>query len=132
MAKVWGIEPDEIPQAGYTAVEIMEAIHRGEIKGCSRCASIRWCHCPMPTSRGRLSKNSSSSVSSISLCPRRRTHADVVLAGSLHEEEEGVPQMSKAAYSHSPGRNTAGDARLDSQILCDLARGWAGANTSTL
>jgi assimilatory nitrate reductase catalytic subunit len=31
-AKVWGISADEIPQAGYSAVEIMEAIHRGEIK----------------------------------------------------------------------------------------------------
>ncbi len=32
VAKVWGITADEIPQAGYSAVEIMEAIHRGEIK----------------------------------------------------------------------------------------------------
>src|SRR5262249_46540149 len=32
VARVWGVEPAAIPQAGYTAVEIMEAIHRGEIK----------------------------------------------------------------------------------------------------
>ena len=32
VAKVWGIAPEDIPQAGYSAVEIMEAIHRGEIK----------------------------------------------------------------------------------------------------
>jgi assimilatory nitrate reductase catalytic subunit len=31
-AKVWGVSPEEIPQAGYSAVEIMEAIHRGEIR----------------------------------------------------------------------------------------------------
>ena len=32
VAKVWGIDPEDIPQAGYSAVEIMEAVHRGEIK----------------------------------------------------------------------------------------------------
>ncbi len=32
VAQVWGIEPEEIPQAGYTAQEIMNAIHEGEIK----------------------------------------------------------------------------------------------------
>ena len=33
VAGVWGIPPDEIPQAGMTAVEIMNAIHAGDIKG---------------------------------------------------------------------------------------------------
>jgi assimilatory nitrate reductase catalytic subunit len=33
VAGVWGIRPEELPQPGYTAEEIMEAIHRGEIKG---------------------------------------------------------------------------------------------------
>src|SRR4030095_11968644 len=32
VAKVWGATPDEIPGAGLSAMEIMEAIHRGEIK----------------------------------------------------------------------------------------------------
>jgi assimilatory nitrate reductase catalytic subunit len=33
VAKVWGIAPEEIPQAGLSAQEIMNAIHQGEIKG---------------------------------------------------------------------------------------------------
>src|SRR5215218_6512225 len=32
VARVWGIRPEEIPGPGLSAVEIMEAIHRGEIK----------------------------------------------------------------------------------------------------
>src|SRR5204863_6367992 len=32
VAKVWGIAPQEIPRAGYSAQEIMNAIHEGEIK----------------------------------------------------------------------------------------------------
>ena len=33
VAGVWGISPDELPGPGYSAVEIMNAIHSGEIKG---------------------------------------------------------------------------------------------------
>src|SRR5579864_5100011 len=33
VAGVWGIRPDELPQPGYSAQEIMNAIHAGEIKG---------------------------------------------------------------------------------------------------
>lgn len=33
IAKVWGVTPDSLPHAGLTAMEIFEAIHRGEIKG---------------------------------------------------------------------------------------------------
>src|SRR5690606_29814031 len=32
VASVWAIDPDQIPGAGDSSVEIMEAIHRGEIK----------------------------------------------------------------------------------------------------
>src|ERR1051326_8373735 len=32
VAKVWGISAEELPQAGLTAQEIMNAIHQGEIK----------------------------------------------------------------------------------------------------
>ena len=33
VAGVWGIKPEELPQPGYSAQEIMNAIHSGEIKG---------------------------------------------------------------------------------------------------
>ena len=33
VAGVWGISPEELPQPGYRGQEIMNAIHRGEIKG---------------------------------------------------------------------------------------------------
>src|SRR5262249_51598384 len=32
VASVWNVREEDIPHAGYTAAEIMEAIHRGEIK----------------------------------------------------------------------------------------------------
>ncbi|HEX6569862.1 MAG TPA: molybdopterin-dependent oxidoreductase, partial [Acidimicrobiales bacterium] len=33
VAAVWGCDPDDLPQPGYSAYEILEAIERGEIKG---------------------------------------------------------------------------------------------------
>jgi assimilatory nitrate reductase catalytic subunit len=50
-------------------------------------------------------------------------HADVVLAGSLHEEEEGVACSVEGRVIHIRQAVTPpGDARIDSQIICDLAR----------
>src|SRR5579872_5072752 len=89
-AKVWGISPDEIPQAGYSAVEIMEAIHRGEIKGL-----LSACFNPivsLPDSRftqEALEKLEFFGVVDFFMSETAH-HADVVLAGSLQEEEEGI------------------------------------------
>ena len=89
-AKVWGITPDEIPQAGYSAVEIMEAIHRGEIKALLSC-----CFNPLvslPDSKftqEALEKLEFFGVVDFFMSETAH-HADVVLAGSLQEEEEGI------------------------------------------
>ena len=123
VAKVWGIEPDEIPQAGYSAVEIMEAIHRGEIKGL-----LSICFNPLVSlpdanfTREALEKLEFFGVIDFFMSETAR-HADVVLAGSLQEEEEGVACNVEGRVIHIQQAVTPpGDARIDSQIICDLAR----------
>ena len=54
VAGVWGISPEELPQPGYSAQEIMNAIHAGRSKAASRCASTPPSRCPTPTSRAKL------------------------------------------------------------------------------
>ncbi len=50
-------------------------------------------------------------------------HADVVLAGSLQEEEEGVVCSTEGRVIHIQQAVTPpGNARVDSRIVCDLAR----------
>ena len=50
-------------------------------------------------------------------------HADVVLAGSLQEEEEGVTCNVEGRVIHiQKAVDPPGDARADSAIICDLAR----------
>jgi assimilatory nitrate reductase catalytic subunit len=122
VAKVWGIAPDEIPQAGLSAVEIMEAIHRGEIK-----ALISICFNPLVSLpdaayvREALTKLEFFAVTDFFLSETAQ-HADVVFAGSLHEEDEGVAcsaegRVIKIAKAVDP----PGNAREDWRVYVDLA-----------
>jgi assimilatory nitrate reductase catalytic subunit len=122
VAKVWGIQPDEIPQAGYSAVEIMEAIHRGEIKGL-----LSICFNPLVSlpdanyTRAALEKLEFFGVIDFFMSETAQ-HADVVLAGSLQEEEEGVVCSAEGRVIHIQQAVTPpGNARVDSQIVCGIA-----------
>ncbi len=123
VAAVWGITPEEIPQAGYTAVEIMEAIHRGEIK-----ALISACFNPLVSlpdaafTREALEKLEFFAVTDFFLSETAQ-FADVVLAGSLQEEEEGVTCSLEGRVIHiAKAVDPPGNARADSWIYCELAR----------
>jgi len=123
VAKVWGIEPQEIPQAGYTAQEIMNAIHSGEIK-----ALLSICFNPLVSlpnaefTREALSKLEFFGVIDFFMSETAQ-HADVVLPGSLQEEEEGVTANVEGRVIHiQKAVDPPGNARGDSEIICDLAR----------
>jgi assimilatory nitrate reductase catalytic subunit len=122
VAGVWGISPDELPQPGYSAVEIMNAIHAGEIKGL-----LSICFNPLVSlpdanfTREALEKLEFFGVIDFFLS-ETAAHADVVLAGSLQEEEEGVTANVEARVIHiQKAVDPPGDARRDSAIICDLA-----------
>jgi assimilatory nitrate reductase catalytic subunit len=123
VARVWGIAPDELPVPGYSAVEIMNAIHSGEIKGL-----LSTCFNPLVSlpdanfTREALEKLEFFGVIDFFLS-ETAAHADVVLAGSLQEEEEGVTASMEARVIHiRKAVDPPGNARADSAIICDLAR----------
>ncbi|HEX5223031.1 MAG TPA: molybdopterin oxidoreductase family protein, partial [Verrucomicrobiae bacterium] len=123
VAKVWGIKPEEIPQAGLSAQEIMNAIHGGEIK-----ALLSMCFNPMVSlpdadfTRDALKKLEFFGVVDFFLSETAH-HADVVLAGSLQEEDEGVVANVEGRVLHiQKAVNPPGNARVDWEIYCDLAR----------
>ena len=123
VAKVWGIAPEEIPQAGLSAQEIMNAIHAGEIK-----ALFLMCFNPMVSlpnadfTREALDKLEFFGVVDFFLSETGH-HADVVLAGSLQEEDEGVVANVEGRVIHiQKAVDPPGNARLDWEIYCDLAR----------
>jgi assimilatory nitrate reductase catalytic subunit len=123
VAGVWGISPDDLPGPGYTAVEIMNAIHGGEIKGL-----LSICFNPLVSlpdanfTREALERLEFFGVIDFFLS-ETAAHADVVLAGSLQEEEEGVTANVEARVIHiRQAVDPPGNARRDSEIICDLAR----------
>jgi assimilatory nitrate reductase catalytic subunit len=122
VARVWGIEPEEIPQAGLSAVEIMEAIHRGEIKGLLSICFNPLVSLPDSTFvREALEKLEFFGVVDFFLSETAH-HADVVLAGSLQEEEEGVTCSTEGRVIHiQKAVDPPGNAWPDSRIYCDLA-----------
>ncbi|HUA58590.1 MAG TPA: molybdopterin oxidoreductase family protein [Verrucomicrobiae bacterium] len=122
VAGVWGIAPDDLPAPGYSAVEIMNAVHAGEIKGL-----LSICFNPLVSlphaafTREALEKLEFFGVIDFFLS-ETAAHADVVLAGSLQEEEEGVTANVEARVIHiQKAVEPPGDARRDSEIICDLA-----------
>jgi assimilatory nitrate reductase catalytic subunit len=122
VARVWGIRPEELPQPGYSAEEIMEAIHGGEIKGL-----LSLCFNPLVSlpdanyTREALSKLEFFGMIDFFLSETAH-HADVVLAGSLHEEEDGLGCSAEGRVIHwQRSVDPPGNARCDSEIIIDLA-----------
>jgi len=122
VAGVWGIAPEELPQPGYSAVEIMNAIHAGEIKGL-----LSICFNPLVSlpdanfTREALERLEFFGVIDFFLS-ETAAHADVVLAGSLQEEEEGVGASAEGRVIHiRKAVDPPGNARADSAIICALA-----------
>jgi len=132
VAKVWGVDPDSIPAAGYSAVPLVEAIHRGEIKGL-----LSICFNPLVSLpdagfvQEALEKLEFFCVIDFFLSETAH-HADIVLAGSLQEEDEGVIGTAEGRVVHVRQAVTPPEgARVDWHILCDLAArlGHAGKFT---
>jgi assimilatory nitrate reductase catalytic subunit len=123
VASVWGVDESEIPGPGLSAVEIMEAIHRGEIK-----ALFSMCFNPLVSlpdanfTREALSKLEFFGVIDFFLSETAH-HADVVFAGSLHEEDEGIVCSAEGRVQKiNKAVDPPGDARSDALIICDLAK----------
>lgn len=123
VASVWGVEEKEIPGPGLSAVEIMEAIHRGEIK-----ALLSMCFNPLVSlpdarfTREALSKLEFFGVIDFFMSETAH-HADVIFAGSLHEEDEGVICSAEGRVQKiNKAADPPGQAKSDALVLCDLAR----------
>lgn len=123
VADVWGIDEKELPGAGLTAVEIMEAIHRGEIK-----ALFSMCFNPLVSlpdsgfTREALSRLEFFGVIDFFLSETAH-HADLVFAGSTQEEEEGIVCSAEGRVQKiNKAVEPPGEARSDARIICDLAR----------
>ena len=122
IASVWECDESDIPGKGLSAEEIIEAIHAGEIKGL-----LSICFNPLVSApdanftREALEKLEFYAVIDFFLSESAQ-HADVVLPGSLHEEDEGTSTSGEGRIIKINAAITPpGEARRDWEILLDIA-----------
>ncbi len=122
VAKVWNCDESEIPGKGIPAQEIIEAIHAGEIKGLlSICFNPAVSAPDVTFTREALDKLEFYAVIDFFLSESAQ-HADVVLPGSLHEEDEGTSTSGEGRIIKINAAVTPpGEARRDWEILQDIA-----------
>jgi assimilatory nitrate reductase catalytic subunit len=123
IASVWDVDEEDIPGPGVDAYEMFRKIDAGEIK-----ALIAICINPMvslPDSsfiKGALAKLDHFCAIDFFLSDTAR-YADVVLPGSLQEEDEGVvAQVEGRVIKINRAVDCPGEARRDWVIIQDLAR----------
>jgi assimilatory nitrate reductase catalytic subunit len=123
IASVWGCPVDEIPGKGKTAQEIMNAIHDGEIKGLlSICFNPAVSLPDTQFTAAALEKLEFFAIIEFFLSETAH-FADIVLPGSLHEEDEGTStSVEGRVIKINAAVKPPGEARRDWDILLDIAR----------
>ncbi|NUQ53469.1 MAG: molybdopterin oxidoreductase family protein [Phycisphaerales bacterium] len=122
IAKVWGIAEPDMPGPGVDCYEMFRKIDAGEIKGL-----ISLCFNPMVSlpdnafiarALGKLEFY----VAIDFFMNETARHADIVLPGSLQEEDEGVvTQIEGKVIKINKAVECPGDAKQDWRIVQDIA-----------
>ncbi|MGH7857787.1 MAG: molybdopterin oxidoreductase family protein, partial [Candidatus Binatia bacterium] len=123
IAAVWGVAEEEIPRKGATAPEIVEMAHRGEVRGLlSICFNPAVSLPDAAFTREALERLDCFVAIDYFLSETAR-HADIVLPGSLHEEDEGTVTSTEGRVLRiRKAVEPPAEARPDWQIVCELAR----------
>ena len=122
VARLWGV--DSVPEKpGKTAVELFEAVHRGDIKAV-------WIACTNPAQsmpdvnrvREALAKAELVVVQEAYGSTETAAYADILLPAATWGEKEGCVTNSERRITHvTPACAPPGEARADWQIACDFA-----------
>ncbi|MGH9932244.1 MAG: molybdopterin oxidoreductase family protein, partial [Pyrinomonadaceae bacterium] len=120
---VWGITSDELPQAGVDAYEMFRCIDRGEIRGLLSICFNPKVSLPDNSFITRCLEKLDFYVAIDFFLNETAQHADVVLPGSLHEEDEGtVTQIEGRVIKINKAVDPPGEAKQDWLIIQDIAR----------
>lgn len=122
IADVWGVPEAELPRKGLSAYEMMEAIHRGEIKGLIILGSNPIVSNP----NSHLVEKALRKLKFLLVIDLFESEtgrlADILLPGSSYLEDEGtMTQLEGRVMVRRAIKALPGKARLDWRILCDIA-----------
>ena len=122
VAQVWGIAPDEMPGAGVDAYEMFRKIESGEIKGLLSLCFNPLVSLPDNAFIRRMLEKLEFYVAIDFFLNESAHHADIVLPGSLQEEDEGIVTSAEGrVIKINKVIECPGDAKQDWRIIQDIA-----------
>jgi len=122
IAGVWDVPADALPGKGVDAYEIFRKIDRGEIKGLLSICFNPKVSLPDNDFVRRCLDKLDFYVAIDFFLNETAHHANIVLPGSLHEEDEGVvTQIEGRSIKINKAVDPPGDARQDWRIIQDIA-----------
>jgi assimilatory nitrate reductase catalytic subunit len=123
IAGVWGVEEKDIPGPGVDAYELFRKIDAGEIKGLLSICINPKISLPDSAFVTRALEKLEFFVAIDFFLSDTARHADIVLPGSLQEEDEGtVTQVEGRVIKINKAVDCPGEARQDWRVIQDIAR----------
>jgi assimilatory nitrate reductase catalytic subunit len=123
IAGVWGMPVDEMPQAGVDCYEMFRRVDRGEVRGLLSICFNPKVSLPDNNFITRCLEKLDFYVAIDFFLNETAQHADVVLPGSLHEEDEGVvTQIEGRVIKINKAIDPPGEAKQDWRIIQDIAK----------
>jgi len=123
IASIWGVDEHDIPGPGVDAYELFRKIDAGEIKGLLSICFNPKVSLPDSTFVTRALEKLEFYVAIDFFLNDTARHADIVLPGSLQEEDEGtVTQVEGRVIKINKAIDPPGEATQDWRIIQDIAQ----------
>lgn len=123
IAAVWGIDEKDMPHAGLPATMMIPAMLQGDIRSVFMICSNPMVSLPDQHTVERALRGLDFFVVTDFFLSETAELADVVLPGNTWAEDEGTStSLEGRVIKYNKAVNPPGDARLDWEIICDIAR----------
>ncbi|MEO6907060.1 MAG: molybdopterin oxidoreductase family protein [Abditibacteriaceae bacterium] len=123
IAKVWDMDVNDMPQPGVDAYEIFRKVDQGEVKGLLTICFNPKVSLPDNNFVTKMLEKLDFYVAIDFFMNETARHADVVLPGSLQEEDEGtITQLEGRVIKINKATECPGDAKEDWRIIQDIAK----------
>lgn len=122
VASVWGVPEQAIPGPGYSAVELFEAMDRGEIRGLYLMCSNPLVSLPSIDRVESAIKRLEFFACADFFLSETARHADVVLPVAMWAEDEGTTtNVEGRVIKHNKAAEPPADVPTDWQLMSELA-----------
>ncbi|MFD6442073.1 molybdopterin oxidoreductase family protein, partial [Peribacillus sp. NPDC060186] len=123
IARIWGIDVDDLPRKGVSAYEMIEKINEGEITGMFLMCSNPIVSNPNANYVKKALKKLKFLVAVDMFVSETARLADLILPTSSYLEDEGtMTNLEGRVTLREASFSSPGEVKHDWQIICDIAR----------